>query len=405
MTEPRSGYRRVLTHPVAGRLAVTTLVSSLGDFIGLGVLLLVMYERSGQRATGPALLFAVQAVPALVIGTVASAWIERLDARRALTWASLGGAASIALVLATSTLWPVLVAAAGLGLSRSVSTPLRNAVTVSDVPDELRTPLITIGQASFQSAQVLGFLLGGTAAVAGLGDAALWFDLASFVVGAALLATLPLTDVVVPDTTEPRRAGEGLRVIMTHPVARSVVPATWAVLLIGALPEAMTPALVEGFWVGPSLVAAAAVTLVLSLWLGRSRYLESPGRIQWFALLAPVTLLATGVIAAMDAPPWAIVASHALMGVAAMYTVGAQAVLARTVSRGDIVHLAATMGASLIVLEGLGALIVAALFDRVTPLAAYAVVAAITSAPILAGMRVRPSPEAVERAAERAAVG
>ncbi len=62
------GYRAVLAHPVASRLAIADALSVLGDFVGLGALLLLAYARAGS-ALGPAALFAVQALPALLVGT------------------------------------------------------------------------------------------------------------------------------------------------------------------------------------------------------------------------------------------------------------------------------------------------------------------------------------------------
>lgn len=394
-------YRDVVTHPVAGRLALVGAISSLGDFVGLGVLILLAYQRSGGSATATALLFAVQAVPALLVGTLAGPHLARLAPRVGLVCGALVGAAALLLVLATSGLWPLVLAAAVLGGVRAVTMPLRSGLLAAHVPPQLRTPALSIDQVFFQLAQVVGFLTGGMAAVGGAATAALVFDLVTFLVAAVVFTGLPPAPAAAAGQPL-RRPADGLRVAFSHPVARAIVPAVWAVLAVGAVPESMAPALVSGYWVAPVMVAAPACSAAAAWWLGRQGWLEDLDNTLRLALLAPAAMATTGLAAAAGWGPLAILSGHAALGIAGVWIVGAQAVLARTVPARDIVQLAAAMSAALLILEGVGALVVGALVDLAGPLAGYGAPALVTAVPVLLAWRHRPTRREVADAARLA---
>ena len=77
------GFSAVLTDPVAGRLLVSKAISEIGDFVGLAALLVLAYRETGS-VIGPAAVFAARTLPAVLVGTVFSNWLDRPPRRGAL---------------------------------------------------------------------------------------------------------------------------------------------------------------------------------------------------------------------------------------------------------------------------------------------------------------------------------
>lgn len=395
----RARLRVVLTHPVSRVLGLADLVSMLGNYLALGALLWMAFERSGGQALGPAALFGIQAVPGLLAGTVGSAWIARLPVRRSGVVTSLCGAVVVLLPLVWDGLWPVLLCTFLLGVVRAVTDPVLTAATAAGVPDRLKGPLIAWGQVSFQVAQVIGFLFGSTLAVAGFEAWALGFDLVTFLVAAALLSRLPNLDEVTL-AGQRRRPGDGLRELRRNPIARRFLPAVVAMLAVGAVPETMASSMTGAGWLGPLTVAAAAATAVGTLVLSGRRILVEPRRMLGLALLGPLALAAVGTAQGMGAHPAVLVVATAVLGVSAVWLVGVQTIWARVVPPDQIAQVTAMMVASLMVLEGIGALGVAAIADVAGVPIAYLAVAVGSGALIAWSWLRAPSVAAVEAQAD-----
>jgi MFS family permease len=268
-------YQAVLTHPVAGRLAVADALSVLGDFVGLGALLLLAYDRTGGAALGPAAVFAVQALPALLAGTVAGPLLDRVGRRAALVGSYLAGAAAVLLPLLLEGLAAALLGAALLGMLPAVTVSVRSAVLAEAVPPPVRGRLQVIFAVSFQVSQVLGFATGaGVAVLVGV-RAALVADVVTFVLAALLLWRLRLPPALRLD----RQAGPtaGLAAIFANPTLAVLAPVTWVGLTAGVLPETLAPvalAPAHRAWLPWTVSAAPAGTAVAAVLVGRSRLPE-----------------------------------------------------------------------------------------------------------------------------------
>lgn len=365
---PDRGYGVVWRDPVARLLTAVHGVSGIGDFVALGALLVVATERSGGRALGAAGLLAVQVVPALLTGTVLSGVVARLQPRPALVGSALLGAASLVLVLQIEALWSVYATTLLLGVSRTVAAPMRSRAGAEFVPSSVRPRLIALDNVLFQSVQVAGLLVGSLAATGGAARIALWFDMATFLVAALVVARLPTT---APGARAGRRTPlDGLRVVRDHPVARSLVPAAWAALLLGAVPEAILPSTVDGPLLAVALTAGPAATALTAFVVGRADALVRPSAGIRAAMLVPgAALLLAGCLALPPGLPAgiALTVANAMLGMTLAWTVGAQGALAVSVRPADLAQLTATMVASVVVLEGLGALTVGLVADATRP--------------------------------------
>src|SRR3982074_151988 len=95
-------YRVGLGGVVAGRLLFVQAISELGDFVGLSALLVLAYRQTGS-VIGPAAVFAARTIPAVLVGTVFSSWLDRPPRRAALVVLACAGALLVAAVAAHPT--------------------------------------------------------------------------------------------------------------------------------------------------------------------------------------------------------------------------------------------------------------------------------------------------------------
>ncbi|GAA0572104.1 MFS transporter [Kribbella sandramycini] len=151
-----------------------------------------VFQLSGSAVlTGLAL--ALEAVPPLVLGPWAGAWLDRWDLRRAMWVADLVSAAAVALLLFADAerIWLIYVAILIESAATTVFRPAVRALmpAVVGTGDELAAAnAITALTASTirLTAPVLGALL-----LAGPGlIAVLWLDIASYLLSAAIISTI-----------------------------------------------------------------------------------------------------------------------------------------------------------------------------------------------------------------------
>lgn len=102
-----AGYRDVVAHRTTRRLLGASVVSSLGDFVGAGALLVLAYERAGGAAVGPAAFLAATGAGALVVAFGVSGHLDRVSRRGGLVLSELVGALALLLPVFVPTLsWP-----------------------------------------------------------------------------------------------------------------------------------------------------------------------------------------------------------------------------------------------------------------------------------------------------------
>lgn len=376
------------THPVARALLVSRAVSDLGDFIGLGAVLVFAYDAAGTLVA-PGAAFAVQALPALLVGVLGVRALDRMHPRRGL----VGAAVVSALVALGMALVPSLpVAYVGLGLlgaMRAVVGPLRFAAMRSSVPDDLRQPLLALSSTSYQTGQVVGFIAGGAVAAL-LGPAlALALDAATFLLAALVLVRAPIT-ATVPDHPAPRagRGGgalDGLRTIVRNPVLALLTPVIWCNFLASALPETVASGVDSGPWTGALMAAAPVGAAVAGVWAARRAAWSDP-TIARFATAYGVGLLAVAAVVAAGAPPVVVGIAFAVHGATGVYTIGAQRRFVELPPDDRVAGVNATMQSTLIALEGIGALALGAVATTFGIAVAFLLVGSVATA--VAGLAV-----------------
>ncbi|MGW5668445.1 MFS transporter [Micromonospora sp. NPDC003776] len=377
---PPPGYRDLFRHPVASRLVTARGISELGDFIGLAALLLLAYDQT-HSVLGPAAVYAARALPALLVATVFSGWLDVPARRTMLVWLSLAGAALIAIPTAVPQPLPAIVAAGLLGAVRAAYSSVNVAIVAEAVDVPLRLPLFGLSAFANLAGQVVGLLAGASVTIALGARMALLIDLVSFLVAAVVLAGLPAGRGVRRGSRPPATAG--LRTIVGHPVLRGVALLTLGTVLSGGLPEALAPHLAGGGWRPVVLAASAfggAVFVLLSArrpWLARVG-----GQVATAAALAGALLLA-GALVALDAPLLALAAANALIGAGGGWVIGAQATFARLAPKERMGQVEATIVAANIVISGCGIFLLGSAAQLFGPAVAYLAAGVVLLAVVL----------------------
>lgn len=393
---PQAGYRAALRHPVVRMLWSATLVSTLGDYVGQGALLIMAHERSGGLVLGSAAVFATGAIPALLSGALAGTWLDRVPRGRALTMLQIVGAFAIVIPLLLPGLAPVLLAAGILGAVRAASVSVRSGAMAEGVPDEHRGPLLGLLGTTEQSAQVVGYLAGASLFVL-IGEApALLLDAASFLVGAALLARAPFP----PPRERDRRPSitEGFRDIWRDPVLRMLAPLVWVAASVASVPEALATGVASDGspWLPFVLAAAPAGQAITLLLLGRTRHLGRPSvqltHLAWQSL-------AFGIAALGRTPAWFAV-SNLLVGSGVAWTIGPQLTFVRLAPQERMAQVTGTMIALIVAADGLGTPLFGAIADRTSVATAYRVAGFMVLAIAVIGWSIKertPAARALDR--------
>lgn len=349
-------YRDVYSQPLAARLWLAASLSFVGDFVGLGALLLVAYDRSGGRPLGPAVVFAVQALPAVGVASAIGPWLDRIPRIGGLVSLSLIGAASLALPFIFGGLWPVLTTAAILGGSTTAFNSIRSGAIADGVPRDVRGRLLALISLSFQVSEVVGYFTGAIVAITIGVRPAMLADAATFI-----LAALLLVGARVP---RPARSGQrssltaGIRAIFNDPTLAVLTPVAWVGLTLGALPVTLATAALHGPYQGwaPAAMAAAGAGLAISGTLvGRSSLPDRVLSQLWYiAAGGAAFLIAAG---GLELDPRLLVVGNFLIGLGTGWNVATQTTFVLVIDPSRIANVTSVMIASVIALGGLGAVV------------------------------------------------
>jgi Major Facilitator Superfamily len=384
-------FQAVLRHPVARRLLTVQAISEVGDFVGLSALLLLSYERTGS-VLGPAAVFAARTVPALIVGTLFSGWLDRPPRRAALVTLALAGAGLVGVVSAVPAFWVALVVAALLGAHRIAYVSIISGVIAEGVEPQVRRPLFAFMGSVNQTAQVFGILAGASVTLAVGPSAALGFDAVTFVVAAVCLIGLPATTRTVRDRRPPPT--EGIRTIRHQPTLWLLAPAVWVSVTGGVLPELLGPKVSHGDWIPVVMAASPAGAALAALVMGRTSLLHTVRNQLRIAAGLGVAFLAGSLVVATGAPVVLLVLANMGVGAGSIWVVGARGFFAQLTPPERMAQVEATMVSTITLLEGGGAFALGLLVTATGPWAAYCAVGALVLARALTSLR-RPDLEPV----------
>ncbi len=292
---------------------------------------------------------------------------------------SLVGAAAVTLPIVASGLWAVLAAAAIIGAIRTAFNSIRTGAIADGVSRDIRGRLVALMTVSNQASEVLGYVTGSAVAIAiGVGSA-LGADAATFIIAAVLLAGLRL-----PRPSRSRQRASvttGIRTIFGDRTLSVLVPVAWIGLSLGAVPQTLSAAALsrsDRGWTPAALAAMAAGAAIAATVVGRTRLSERVLGQFWYITASGVAFLLTAVGLRVD--PLLVVPGNFVIGLAFGWTVSAQTTFIHVIPVERMAHVTSTMIGSLIVLEGVGAVVFGAAAGAFGVSAAYLLAGAMLTA-------------------------
>ena len=322
-------YKALLKNRDFRNLSLATVTSALGDWIGVLAILALTVEIMGPTRAAPFALGAVMAarvIPAMLLGPIAGVFVDRWNRKRVLIGADIGRGIVMALIPFTNELLTLLLATLMIEVLSALFAPAKDAVFPRLVRrDQLVAAnqvnlIVTYGTLPLGGvlyAAMVGFALSVAPEGSFFADRPIalpiWFNAASFLISAPLLARLVIPVDPQRPTLEPAEpAGawaqlkEGLAFVASHPIIRALIVgvmiafvAAGVVMSLGELFARILNAGPSGFGmlvaaVGGGLLVGLVLTGPLTARIDKER-LFAPG-----IGLAGVGLVATALMPRLD---------------------------------------------------------------------------------------------------------
>ncbi len=224
-------------------LFISQLFSQIGDqFLFIAALSIINRHTASPLAlSGLALAISI---PQLTFGLIGGVLVDRFDRKHLLILSDVLRALVIlpaVLVEQRSDIWILYPAAAGLAILGTAFYPARNAIIPNIVPPKLLLSANTLIQVSYILALIVGATLAGFAVRLWGTDAAVWFDSATFLFSALLIAWMRIPPTTPSPSHESARTVwgqlvQGLRYVLSSPLLLRVLAITAiAALGIGSI--------------------------------------------------------------------------------------------------------------------------------------------------------------------------
>lgn len=316
MTSPVDG--RVTVRQVLGvgefrALLVSSLLSVLGDQVARIAVALLVFERTSS-AFAAAATYACSFLPWLVAGPVLSALADRLPRRRLMVVSDLLRAVLVGLLVLPGV---PLAGVYALVVAIGFLSPAFDAAKAAVLTEVLTGDRYVVGNAvqntAIQTAQVLGFLVGGAAVAFASTGGALAIDAASFLLS-ALLIGLAVQERPLPERhleTLLADIREGVSLVAGEPRLRRMLSFGLLGALVTIAPEGLAVPVGKALGGGDLTVGVLTAALPAGFLVGSAVLLRlAPER--RLALLPPLVVLSS--VALLVTP-----LVHATAGVAVLW--------------------------------------------------------------------------------------
>jgi MFS family permease len=251
--DDRSGPMEALKNSNYVRFWSTFTISMTGAWVRITAMGVLVYDLTGDPFKLGLMSFA-QAVPELIAGPIAGAYLDRVDRRKVIVATQLLALVATALLTVlvfaeTVEFWHLLTIGALLGLVAGFDWPARLALVPSLVPRRELQSAIALNMAGFNGARIIGPTIAGWT-IAGLGVAAC-FAFTTIAILPMLLIVMTLT-VVRPRVAHAADAAkpltmlkEGYRYIWRTPRIRGLLSVDIIPIALGMSYSTMAPAIAQ----------------------------------------------------------------------------------------------------------------------------------------------------------------
>ncbi|WP_419842303.1 MFS transporter [Candidatus Poriferisodalis sp.] len=197
------------------RLWIAQVVSSFGDWIGLLAIIEVARRIGGdQPGSAIALVVTARVLPGFFLASAGGIIVDRFNRKRLLVICDIVRASVLLTIPFIDRVWGLVLASLVLELATSLWSPAKEAIVPNIVPTEHLTAANSLGLVAAYGTFPLG--AGAFALMAKLGELIGWTDIgqvemslvvdsATFLVAAAIIATLPLSSHIT--AAQRKRAG------------------------------------------------------------------------------------------------------------------------------------------------------------------------------------------------------
>ncbi len=238
----RASYRDVLAVSEFRVIFVANVVSVLGTVVAAVALTVLVYEQTRSPALAASVM-ALSFLPYLIGGILLGAAADRLPARRVLVGCDLASAALVACMVVPGMPVPGMLA---LLFANGLIAPVYQGVRSAVLPEVLPPgPRYILGRALMrmvaQSAQIVGYGVGGLLLAILSPRGALVADALSFAASAVLLrfGTASRRARAAGSGSMARDSLAGLREVLSHRPTRRVLLFYWLVPACAVAPEAL----------------------------------------------------------------------------------------------------------------------------------------------------------------------
>lgn len=289
------------------------LVNWLGDYLARAAIAVLVYQQTKSVLLSAA-SFAINFLPWIIGGTVLSALAERYPYRRVLIVSDLSRMVLIAFLLIPHLPIPVMLVILVLAsLGAPPTQAARSALLPLLVKREQMQIAIATNATTAQAAQVVGYLAGAALATAISPQVALFVDVLTFAMSAALITTgvRPRPAAVEPTKRSHllRESGDGFRLVFGRDTLRSIAVLVFVLTMFAIVPEGLAAAwaaqgdpdaATRGLDQGLIMAAGPIGFVIGGLLTGRLAGAERRDR-----LIRPLAVLSTLILvpAAIGPPP------------------------------------------------------------------------------------------------------
>lgn len=219
MSSDRSTPSGLFAAPGFLRLWVAQVVSSFGDWIGLLATIEVARRIGGdQPGSAIALVVTARVLPGFFLASAGGIIVDRFNRKRLLVICDIVRASVLLTIPFIDRVWLLVLASLALELATSLWSPAKEAIVPNIVPTEHLTAANSLGLVAAYGTFPLG--AGAFALMAKLGELIGWTDIgqvemslvldsATFLIAAAIIATLPLSPHI---TAAHRKRDTGRRI-------------------------------------------------------------------------------------------------------------------------------------------------------------------------------------------------
>jgi MFS family permease len=290
--QQQAGFAQVMRHREVRALALSAVLSGLGDQIARVALSVAVLHRSGSVLL-TSCVYAVSYLPWVLGGPVLSTLADRLPVRRVLVGSDLFRAATVALMLVPQLpIWSLLL----LLFLTELAAPPFEAGRSSLLPELLEGDLYVAGAALMgalrQACLFAGVALGGVLLTVVGPSTALAIDVATFLVSGWVLQRGLKARPATGSGPLAWRADsvEGLRAVFGQPGLRRLVLGAWIACAVAVLPEGLAIAYATtlnapSYAVALLLAAEPAGAALAGLAVARLVPAERRNRLMWPLLI------------------------------------------------------------------------------------------------------------------------